>query len=291
MKDALIVSLLSVVPKSRAARVMGGMARLRLPGWLHRRLVGWFVRKYRVDLSECEGTLQDYPTLAQLFVRPLRPGLRPVDSRPEVLVSPVDARVHTMGRIQDGCFEQAPGVKARVADLLGQERFQETDSQMPAPARFEGGAYAVLYLSPRDYHRVHVPLACRIATWRYLPGTLWPVFPAATRKIEQLFARNERLVFHLETEAGAICEVMVGAFGVGRMTTVLDDEATNSAGGPYEARLEAARSLDRAEELGRFELGSTVILLAEPGRLTWTVQPGEAVRLGRPIAQVHAPTA
>ncbi len=292
MKDALIVSVLSVVPKNRAARGMGWFARLKLPDVLHRALVGWFVRKYKLDLSECVGTLDDYPTLADLFVRALRPGLRPVDERPSVLVSPVDATVHTFGKIVDGCFEQAPGVPARVADLLGVGDPRTPSATAAEAARYDGGDYAVLYLSPRDYHRVHTPHQGRLAGYRYLAGTLWPVFPVATRRVPDLFARNERLVFHLDTgdAAGTVCEIMVGAFGVGHMSTVLDDQATNTGGSSADVALPSPRDLGRAEELGRFELGSTVILLTEPGRVRWTLQPGQPVRLGRPIAQLLTDT-
>lgn len=286
MKDALIVTALSVVPKNPVARLMGRSARLHLPRWLHGLLVRWFVRKYRVDLTECVGRLEDYPTLAELFVRPLRPEVRPIDHRPEVLASPVDARMHTRGTIKDGLFAQADGVMASVAELVGQGDPRASGPGAIDPARYEGGSYAILYLSPRDYHRVHTPRAGRVTRLRYLPGTLWPVFPAATRRVPGLFGRNERLVFALDTDLGLVAEVMVGAFGVGRMTTVVSDVTTNTDGVARDQALEPAPALSCCQELGRFELGSTVILLLEPGRVEWTVQPGEPVRLGRPIARV-----
>ena len=124
-----------------------------------------------------------------------------------------------------------------------------------------------------------------MAAWRYLPGQLWPVFPAATRKVDGLFGRNERLVFMLDTSFGRVAQVMVGAFGVGRMTTIVTDLVTNTGGRAADARLDPALPVDRAQELGRFELGSTVILLFEPGRIEWTLKPGAVVRLGRPIAR------
>lgn len=285
MNDALIVSMLSLVPKNPTARMMGRGARLRLPTLFHRALVRWFVRKYQVDLSECEGDIDDFDSLAQFFVRGLKPGVRPVDDDPDVLVSPVDAKVHTVGDIVDGAFQQADGQRSSVPLLVGVGDPRTPGVPAELGARFEGGTFAVLYLSPQDYHRVHVPADCTIRQTTYLPGALWPVFPAATRKVKDLFAINERLVFHLDTPFGAIAEVMVGAFGVGRMSTVLDDAVTNTGKAGKHQDLEPAPSFDRAQELGRFELGSTVILLAEPGALEWTIQPGEAVRLGRPIAR------
>ncbi len=285
MNDAFIVSALSLVPKNFAAARVGWFARLRLPTALHRAVVRWFARKYQVDLSECEGEIDDFDSLAQFFVRPLKPGVRPVDPAPDVVVSPVDAKVHTFGRIEGGRFLQAEGRPASVAELLGC-----TDPRLPGVTaaeaeRYEGGHYAVLYLSPKDYHRVHTPLEGGVVGWRYLPGQLWPVFAAATAKVDELFGRNERLVFFLDTSFGRVAEVMVGAFGVGRMTTHITDLITNTGGKATDAPLAGALPVARAGELGRFELGSTVILLFEPGRIEWTVEPGQPVRLGRPIAR------
>ena len=284
MKDALIVTLMSVVPKNHVARWMGFGARLRLPRFAHRLLTRWYVHHYKVDLGECVGGIEDFDCLADFFVRGLKPGVRPVDAAAGVLVSPVDARVHTFGLIEGGRFQQAEGRWCSVGELLG-----VGDPRAPADpaeaARFEGGSYAVLYLSPQDYHRVHTPTEGQIGSYRYLPGKLWPVFAAATRKVESLFARNERLVFHLDSPMGRVAEVMVGAFGVGRMSTVLGPLLTNTGhpGGLLE--VVPPRSFERAEELGRFELGSTVILLAEPGRIEWRLTPGAKVKLGEVIAE------
>lgn len=274
MKDALIVTALSVIPKNAASRGMGHLARLRLPAWLHRFIVRRFVAKYRVDLSECQGGIDDFPTLADFFVRALRPDARPVDPRPEVLVSPVDAVVHMVGQVRDGGYPQAEGRYASVAELVGQD----------AAPEWEGAPFAILYLSPRDYHRVHTPCAARVRALRYLPGQLWPVFPVATRKVEGLFGRNERLVFELETAFGPVVEAMIGAFGVGRMSTVVHPQVSNQ--GEEGRRIELDAELPRCAELGRFELGSTVILLLPPGRAEWTIQPGQPVRLGREIARI-----
>ena len=284
MKDALIVSLLSVVPKSPTARMMGRFTRLRLPRTFHRMLVGWFVRKYKVNLDECQGGIDDFPSLARFFIRELRPGVRPIDPDPDILTSPVDGRVHTFGRIEGGKFLQAEGMFGSVARLLG-----DGDSRLPADAsflasRYEGGSFAIIYLSPQDYHRVHSPREGTLAAWRYLPGQLWPVFPAATRKIDGLFDKNERLVFILDTSLGKVAVAMIGAFGVGRMSTDLANVTTNTRKVAEEEILDAPRPIARGGELGRFEMGSTVVLLAEPGALDWTLERGAVVRLGRPIA-------
>jgi len=277
VNDALIVSALSLVPKNRGARLMGMGARLALPRFAHRMLLRWFVRKYGVDLSESVGTIDDFNSLGEFFIRHLKPGMRPIDDAPGIMVSPVDGKAHTFGRIENGLFLQADGRPASVAELVGASEAE----------RFEGGDFAVLYLAPPDYHRVHSPLAATIASLDYRPGTLWPVFAAATRKVDELFGRNERLVFHLDTEAGRIAYVMVGAFGVGRIGNEFDEQITNT-GKKLESRtLEPAPAVERGGELGRFELGSTVILLTEPGRVEWDMELGQVLRLGRRIGRLN----
>jgi len=281
MKDALIVTALSLVPKHTAARGMGWLARLRLPRWLHRLVVRRYAAWFKVDLSEAEGEIDDFGSLSEFFVRALKPGTRPIDPTPDVLVSPADAKVASVGTIEDGRFVQSPGRFDRIELLLG------ADLAGPPPidpTRYEGGTYAILYLSPRDYHRVHSPTLSRLHTLRYLPGRLWPVFPPATRRIEELFGRNERLVFALARPNDLLCLVMVGAFGVGRMTSPHLPFPTNGPRGAEDFMPAPAPTLERGDEIGRFELGSTVILVAEPGVLEWTITPGEAVKVGQAIA-------
>lgn len=268
MKDALIVGALSVVPRNRGARVMGRLARSPVSRWMTRA----FVRAYGVDLGEAEGSLSDYPTLEALFTRKLRPGLRPVDDAGDALVSPVDGTCAWAGPSEGGRISLAPGRTLSLSDLLDAPVDGERD-------------VVVLYLSPRDYHRVHVPREGFARSWRYVPGTLWPVFPAAVRRVENLFARNERVVVGVETSAGPMDVVLVGAFGVGRITLEVCDLVTNSGGERSGGALEPPVPLARGAELGTFHLGSTVVLCAPPGRWRLEVKAGEAVRVGRTIGR------
>ncbi len=274
VNDALIISALSVVPKNLVARCMGVFARTRLPHVLRRALLRWYVGKYKVNLDECQGGLEDYPTLVDFFTRALKPGVRPLDRMPSAIVSPVDGTCYVAGKVAAGRLPQAGALDYAVADLLGGDH------------RFDDGDYAVLYLSPRDYHRVHSPRDGQVSRLHYLPGRLWPVFPAAARSIRDLFAANERMVVWLDTDVGEVAVVMVGAFGVGRMRTVCDDTITNTGGAGGSIRLPTPRTFGRGEELGRFEMGSTVILVFPPGSVTWTVKPGEPVRLGAAIGHL-----
>ena len=268
MKDALIVSVLSLVPRRHGARAMGRLARSRASRWMTRA----FVRAYGVDLSEATGSLEDYPTLEALFTRTLAEGVRPVDPSPDAIVSPVDGTCAFVGPSEDGQIQLTPKRTLSVAALLGHPIEDDLD-------------VVVLYLSPRDYHRVHVPREGAATRWHYVPGTLWPVFPAAVRRIDDLFARNERLVITCNTSDGPLDVVMVGAFGVGRITARVTDLVTNTGGGPAGANLEPPQPLERGSWLGTFHLGSTVVLVAPRDRWQWAVQPGDTVRVGRAIGR------
>lgn len=273
MKDALIVSALSVVPKNLASRWMGAFARTRFPAALQRALLRWYVGKYRVDLTECVGGVDDYTSLVDFFTRPLKPGVRPVDDAPDALVSPCDGQVYAVGPVKAGKLYQSDGLDYAVAELLSDKRYDD-------------GEYVVIYLSPKDYHRVHTPREGEVRRFHYLPGKLWPVFPAATRRIRDLFARNERLVAWLGTSVGEIALVMVGAFGVGRMRAVFTELVTNTGAPERAETLASPHALGRAAELGRFEMGSTVILVLPKGSVRWSVTPGQVVRLGQRIGQL-----
>ena len=275
MKDALIITALSVVPQRLGARMNGWFARLPVSSAVHHAVIRWYCKRYKVAMDDFVGTVEDYPTLAQFFVRALREGKRPIDPTPGVLVSPADARAAAFGSLNGHQLPDDAGMKLNIKDMLDDDRYED-------------GEYAVLYLSPRDYHRVHHPIEGHILGYRYLPGRLWPVFPAATKKVENLFAVNERLVARIATQsAGEIAVVLVGAYGVGRMTASFSDIVTNTSDQGAEAReFEAPIPVARGEELGRFNLGSTVVLVAEKGKVAWDLPKGEMVEVGQAIARI-----
>ena len=266
MKDALIVSALSLVPRNAAAFRMGWFARSGLSSWVTRA----FVAAYGLDLDEAEGGLADYPTLEALFTRTLKPGARPIDPAPDALVSPVDGKVAAIGPTVDGCIDVAPGRQLDVAALLG----------------LDGDAWdvAVLYLSPKDYHRVHVPREGTAVDWAYLPGTLWPVFPAAVRNVDHLFSRNERMRIGVDTSFGRLQIVLVGAFGVGRIEVAVTDLLSNDGAAANQGR--TSQTLDRGAWLGTFHLGSTVVLAAPLGTLQWEASIGDSVKMGQRLGRV-----
>ncbi len=215
-------------------------------------------------------------------MRPLRPGVRPLEADPRRMASPVDGRVIAAGEIVGGRLLQAKGCDYSLEALLGGDRTWRT---------FEGGAALTLYLSPRDYHRIHSPCAARVTRFAYIPGELWTVSPAGVNTVPGLFARNERLVSVLATDFGEAMLVAVGATVVGGIRVAYDPLATNRGRAPVARELDPPYPLEKGQELGRFELGSTVILLFQPGSVILEpLRPGDAVRLGQTIATL-APAA
>lgn len=280
MDDRLFISALRLLPKNAVSRLAGALTRWPAPAPLRLAAMKAFARRYGIDLSESPD-LELYRTFGEFFARPLRPGLRPIAPGDRVVVSPVDAVVSERGLAAAGRLVQAKGIDYPAAALLGDEALAR---------RLEGGAYATLYLSPRDYHRIHFPLGGHVTGWRYLPGRLWPVNPASVRTVPGLFAVNERLVTVLETPAGACAVVAVGATVVGRVRAFYDPSVphTNAPGAaPRRHDYPAPLPVAKGQELGAFEMGSTVILLFEPGkvRLDPRLAPGARVRVGEPIGQ------
>jgi phosphatidylserine decarboxylase len=278
MSDRLFISALRLVPKNALSRAVGALTRWRAPAPVRLAAMRAFARRYGIDLSECPD-LEVYRSFGEFFARPLRPGLRPVAPGEQVVVSPVDALVSEAGVADGGRLVQAKGIDYPAAALLGDDALA---------ARLEGGAYATLYLSPRDYHRIHFPLGGAVAGWRYLPGRLWPVNPASVRTVPGLFAVNERLVTVLETPLGRCAVVAVGATIVGRVHAYYDPAVpcTNQRAAPVRQRdYETPIPVAKGQELGAFEMGSTVILLFERGRvrLAPRLVPGARVRVGEEI--------
>jgi phosphatidylserine decarboxylase len=278
MNDRLFISALRLLPKNTLSRVVGGLTRWRMPMPLRLAAMKAFARRYGIDLSESPD-LEVYRTFGEFFARPLRPGLRAVAGGETVVVSPVDGAVSEAGVSAGGALVQAKGIDYTLAALLA-------DAELAR--RLEGGAYATLYLSPRDYHRIHFPLGGEVVGYRYVPGKLWPVNAASVRTVPGLFTVNERLVTILRTPLGICAVVAVGATIVGRVKAYYDPSAppTNLRRARPRARdYETPIPVEKGRELGAFEMGSTVILLFEPGRVALDprVAAGARVRVGAPI--------
>ncbi len=271
-------TLLGLLPSHLLTRIAGALADIAWPAWLLRLFLQFYVRSYTVDLTESAVPLSGFQTFTEFFTRPLRAEARPSDPDPTVCVSPVDGQVGVSGPIETNTLIQAKGHPYPLHELIPE----------PALAKhFEGGTFLTLYLSPRHYHRVHSPVFGSVQSLLYLPGTLFPVNPPTTRCVPRLFARNERLLTLLESSAwGQVAILRFGALIVGRIRVAyLAPTGGFRTSGRMIRRYENGPILERGDELGRFELGSTVILLWEPGRARLDLPPeGSEVRLGDRIA-------
>lgn len=283
MAPALFATLQRLLPQHGLTALVHRLARCRAPR-LKNLLTGTFCRAYGISLAEAEhGDVADYASFNAFFTRALKPGARSVDPAPDALVSPVDGYASQIGTIVRGQIIQAKGRSYSVAALLGGDAQQAT--------RFEGGAFATLYLAPHNYHRVHMPCTGRLATLRYLPGRLFSVNAASVAGVDNLFARNERLVCTFNGP-GEFVLCLVGALFVGSMETVwhgMVTPARRREAALYDYRTGSSPvELERGAEMGRFNMGSTVILLFEPGQVTWAKElvPGAEIRMGRRIGSL-----
>jgi len=258
------------------SRLVGRLADLKLPPVLLRPLLLAYVRLYGVDMGEAAEPLDAYATFNAFFTRRLKEGCRPLPSEAGVLVSPADSRLTSIGPVPaEGRLEQVKGRPYALDELLGSAE---------EAARFRAGVHATLYLSPSMYHRVHSPVDGRVRSWSHLPGRLFPVNPRAVRTVDRLFARNERVAIFLESDLlGHVAVIMVGATNVGRITLSFAPLATNMGmpGGTF--RPEREIRLRRGDELGAFNLGSTVVLVGADGRLAPMTHAGEIVRVNQAL--------
>lgn len=280
MNEQNFMKLMQVLPKSALSTAVGVATRLPVPAPLHRAVIKTFAKLYNVDMAEAEHTFEHYPTFGEFFTRALKPGSRPIDAGEKVVVSPVDGAVSQVGYSEHGRVLQAKGIHYSVGELLGDEE---------AAKPFHGGAWTTIYLSPRDYHRIHSPLGGKVTGFSYIPGEFWPVNPASVNNKQSLFCVNERLVTYLDTVAGQCAVVKVGATCVSRIkVTYQDDVLTHQDTPARKHSYGTGIPVEKGGELGRFEMGSTVILLFEPGRVKWdaSLVPEAVVRMGRRIGEI-----
>ena len=249
-------------------------------------LIDTVVRRFDVNLAEAaEPDPRAYESFNAFFTRALRPGARVADPDPDALLMPADGRISQCGPIghadERGRIFQAKGRSFTAAELLGDETAAEA---------FEGGVFATVYLSPRDYHRVHMPWSGTLRETVHVPGRLFSVGPAAVRHVPRLFARNERLVCHFDTDFGPMAVVMVGALLVSGVETVWSGEEIPAYGKRITRKDYRGRgiALERFADMARFNYGSTVIVLLPPGvaRLSPDLAPEAPVRLGQRLAEL-----
>jgi phosphatidylserine decarboxylase len=271
------IGAMRVVPKKPLSRVVRRLASIR-----SRLAVRRFARRYQVAIEDAERSIDDYESVLALFTRRLKPGLRPLDPDLNALLCPVDGSYLVGGPIGEGQLYQAKGRVFSLNALLADDQALE---------RFRSGAYFTLYLAPKDYHRIHSPVTGVITGYTYLPGALYPVNAAAVAHVDQLFARNERLITHIETDRfGRVEVVKVGATCVGHIKVAYDQHVATNAGASVVSKsaYESPIPVERGAELGVFEMGSTVIIVVEHPIAAVPITAGAPVRLGIALGHVRS---
>jgi phosphatidylserine decarboxylase len=273
LKKQLFIQAQRVVPQHQLSRVVGKLAASENP-IVKNTVIQAFKAQYGIDMSIAEqGDALKYKSFNEFFTRSLKDGVREIDTNPNSVVSPADGAISQLGKIEDGDIFQAKGQSFSVEKLIA-------DPQLAEP--FKNGQFATVYLSPKDYHRVHMPFAGTLTETLYVPGELFSVNQTTAENIPGLFARNERMVCLFDTELGRMAVVLVGAMIVAGIETVATGKVKPTG------RLELNQHnlfLEKGAELGRFYLGSTAVILFEQDKMQWdaafkansTVVMGEAL--------------
>ena len=283
IRARLFAALMTVLPQHGLSRLVHRLARWRWRPWKNA-LIRGFIKAYHINMGEAVSTEPDsYASFNAFFTRTLAPGKRPIKTDLGTILSPVDGAVSQFGTIESGRLIQAKGRHYTLDALLG--------GDPSLTAAFTEGRFATLYLSPRDYHRVHMPCAGTLQRMLHVPGRLFGVSTPLVAQVPRLYARNERVISLFETDAGPLAVILVGAIGVGSIETVWAGEVTPPRGQrirSWDMRNQAIE-LAAGEEMGRFNLGSSVILLLPPdANVTWheTIALEAPVRLGQPMAEL-----
>ena len=271
---SLFVSFQRLLPQHALSRAVGLLAASRLP-FVSAPFIRLFARSYGVNMAEAERTsLADYDSFNDFFTRSLRPGARPFPTDSRALLCPADGVISQFGTISDGKLLQAKGIRYSFDALAG-------EAALPG---FEGGQFMTIYLAPRDYHRVHLPIAGQLKQSVAIPGALFSVNGHTEGEVQGLFCRNERLVMSFSTDVGRMLVIMVGALIVASIETTWPGPRS-----PYRQRKVSEHGIGfaRGDEIGRFLLGSTVILAFERDtvRLGSQLAVGRPIRMGEPIAE------
>jgi phosphatidylserine decarboxylase len=272
----LFVWFQHVLPQHALSRMILRATRIRAP-WFKNWLIRGFLKLYTIDMSEAaQSDPVSFGSFNEFFTRALKPGVRSVAAEPNAIACPVDGAISEAGKIDGERLLQAKGRSFSLTELLAAQSWAKN---------FEGGCFATVYLAPFNYHRVHMPLRGKLRETVYVPGRLFSVNATTAARVPKLFARNERVLTLFDTAFGQVAVVMVGALNVGSMATVWAGDITPAARRVI-TRLPAQEvSLDKGEELGRFNMGSTVILLFQRDRARWhaEVRAGAVVKLGQSL--------
>lgn len=283
MMEKLFILCQYLTPQLLLTRLAGRLADSTGTPALRSRFIRWFIRRYGVDMNEAvESNPDAYSSFNDFFTRPLKPGLRPLSGDEHTMISPVDGCVSQLGSVRAGRVFQAKGQSFSLLELLGGDQ-RRADI-------FADGEFATIYLAPGDYHRIHMPLAGQLQEMLHIPGQLFSVNPVTAANVPNLFARNERVVCVFDTSAGPMAVVLVGAMIVGSVETPWAGVVAPGEGGVTQVSYtdEHALKFARGEEMGRFRLGSTVVIVMPKDQVQWSEHQsaGQKVRLGEMMGQL-----
>ena len=274
-----MIFLFKIIPQNLLSRLFGCITRIPVPQSLLKRIIQWYSRAYQVqdEYIEPEGGFKSF---GDFFIRALRPGSRTIDPDEKAIISPVDARIDQFGSLENNTIIQAKGIHYSVQDLVPSSRAEQ----------FINGSFITLYLSPGDYHRIHAPLSGSVTGYTYVPGRLFTVQDYMVRGLKGLFTRNERLITYIEHGGSEVALCKVGAMNVGRISVSYDSLVTNRTfrtGQEHFYDDPSQKPLKKGDEVGIFNLGSTVILLFPPdfARLD-PLKTGSTVKLGQHIGVI-----
>ncbi len=259
------------------SRLFGRLTRVKKPSFFAKWVVRYYASLFEIDLSDVKKSINEFPCLSDFFIRELKNGARVFDDRPEIVVSPTDSLLIEVSSVsKEGKIFQIKGMEYTLSSLT---------KSLVETKKFSNGTYFQLYLSPKDYHRIHFPFDCIVKQIVYIPGKLLPVNLFSLKNFKEVFAKNERILLILEKNGIEVLMVLVGAFNVGRIALTFTDLVTNAGYSkkgvidiePYYAK--------KGEELGMFMMGSTVLLFFPVNSVNPLVEAGDYVKVGNPIAK------
>ncbi|WP_086930324.1 archaetidylserine decarboxylase [Agarilytica rhodophyticola] len=281
MKSFIFITLQYLTPQHLLSRCVGWFAATKIH-WIKSLFINKFVATYKVNMNEAENSdPNSYACFNDFFCRPLKPDARPIDSTESGIVSPADGAFSQLGPINDGRIFQAKGHDFSAYELLGGDHNLAKE--------FTNGEFATIYLSPKDYHRLHMPITGELISMCYVPGDLFSVNPTTTENVPRLFARNERVICVFKTEIGPVALVLVGAMIVASIETIWAGQVA-----PIERKIHTTNyglqeniTLQKGEEMGRFKLGSTIVMLFPENSLEWSeeISADSSIKMGELIAQ------
>jgi phosphatidylserine decarboxylase len=280
MNDKLFIKLQHMVPQHALSRFVGGIANSH-NHFIKNTFIKWFVKRYQVDMTiAAEENPTAYATFNDFFTRALKPGVRPICGEPTAIVCPADGAISQLGKIVNGRIFQAKGQDYSTHELLGGDNTLAEE--------FADGDFATVYLSPKDYHRVHMPYGGKLRCMVSIPGDLFSVNTVTANNVERLFSRNERVAAVFDTDIGPMAVILVGAMIVAGIETIWDGQLAPMGSREIETSHYPYQNitLEKGAEMGRFKLGSTAVILFAKDKVTWEPQfvSGAVTRLGVKLA-------